>query len=922
MRRRVVELVGPRAERMWVSTFHSACVRILRSHAGRLGYRPSFTIYDDADSRRLIELIMAELGLDTKRFPPRSVPAVIWPGQGRADRRRGVRGDRATDPIRSRRRIADVYAEYQQRLLAANAMDFDDLLLRGGQPAPGLPTTCARPTRSASATSWSTSTRTPTGPRTSWSLLLGRAHRNVCVVGDPTSRSTAGAGADIRNILEFEEAFPDATMIVLEQNYRSTQTILDAANAVIANNLARAAQAPVDRGRAGRRRSAATGPRTSTTRRPGWPARCCGCRDAEQLTLRRRSPSSTGPTPRAGCSRRQLVRAGIPYKVVGGTRFYDRREVKDMLAYLRLLANPADEVSARRIVNVPKRGIGDTSVARLAAWARTTGVHFADALGQAEEAGLTGKALRGARSWPACWPSCGRWRRRRAPGRPGRGGGRADRLPGRARGRAHPRGRRPHREHRRAGRGGRPSTTTSTEFLETVALVADSDELDGDGTRVVADDPAHGQGPGVPGGVPGRAGGRDLPPLPVPRRAPRAGGGAAALLRRDHPGPAAPVPLPRLGRTLWGRTSHNIPSRFLAEVPSELVRDVGAVGPLGGGRARRAVGPPATAPFRRRSPGRAGGPSRARPVPGSTGAEALGLVPGDRWSTTAGGRAWSSRPRGRATGPRPRCASARSGEKSLLLSAAPRCGGPEPAPSGATPAPPAYHRASMKRPYRVVVAKPGLDGHDRGAKVIARALRDAGFEVIYTGLHQTPEQVVEAVVQEDADAVGLSLLSGAHLTLVPRVIEALAAARTRRRAGRRGRDHPRGRHPDAQGAGRGRGLHPRVARCRRSASGWPTPSTGARRRSAPESRRASRPTDRPRSSRPAGDRWPRRTLTSTQHQPRKTEQRTTWISSSTRASSTSPASASRSRRAAWPTPSTRRWPRPTPPATRWWSRPR
>jgi superfamily I DNA/RNA helicase len=244
---------------------------------------------------------------------------------------------------------------------------------------------------------------------------------------------------------------------VLEQNFRSTQTILSVANAVIANNLGRPdkqlftvgdAGDPVLRYRAEDERDEAS-----------WVS-------GEILRLRAAESLAWGDVAvfyRTNAQSRALedsfIFTGIPYKVVGGAKFYDRREVKDVLAYVRVLANPDDEVSARRIVNVPKRGIGDTSVARLAAWAQVNRVSFSEAIDRAEEAGLTGKALRGAEQLSKTWPSCGRWSppstRRLHPA-----GGRPHRLHGRAGGRAHPRGGRAHREHRRAGQRGRPSSTT------------------------------------------------------------------------------------------------------------------------------------------------------------------------------------------------------------------------------------------------------------------------------------------------------------------------------------------------------------------------------------------------------------------------------------------------------------------------------
>ena len=272
MRRRVVELVGPRAERMWVSTFHSACLRILRSHADRLGYQSSFTIYDDTDSRRLIEIIVADSGStpSTSR-PGRWLPSSARPRPSWSTPRRSERS--SSGRTRSERRIADVYAEYQRRLLAANAMDFDDLLMqavrlladlrrRAGRLPGALPLRPGRrvPGHQPGPERAGAPARPATTATSAWS-----ATRDQSVY--------RWRGADIRNILEFEEAFPDATTVLLEQNYRSTQTILDAANAVIANNTVPAAEAPVHRGRGRRPDLPLPGRGRARRGEPGWPAR-------------------------------------------------------------------------------------------------------------------------------------------------------------------------------------------------------------------------------------------------------------------------------------------------------------------------------------------------------------------------------------------------------------------------------------------------------------------------------------------------------------------------------------------------------------------------------------------------------------------------------------------------------------------------
>ena len=615
--------------------------------------------------------------------------------------------------------------------------------------------------------------------------LLGQKHGNVCVVGDSDQSVYKWRGADIRNILEFEEAFPSATIIVLEQNFRSTQTILSVANAVIANNLDRPdkqlftvgdAGDPVLRYRAEDERDEAA-----------WVS-------SEILRLRAAESLAWGDVAvfyRTNAQSRALedsfIFTGIPYKVVGGAKFYDRREVKDVLAYVRVLANPDDEVSARRIVNVPKRGIGDTSVARLAAWAQVNRVSFSEAIDRAEEAGLTGKALRGTEQLSK---TLAELRPLVSTVNPAdfiqlvadRTGYMAELVA--------------EHTHESDGRIENIAELGSVAgqfddvvaFLETVALVADSDDLDGDGTRVSLMTLHTAKGLEFPavfvvgledGIFPHLRSLGEPADLEEERRLFYVGiTRARRHLNLTH----------AWSRTIFGRTQQNIPSRFLGEVPTELVKDVGLVSTREGRNlstdrfADPATGPanvPATGPSDRSG-------DRSRPgsfLPSSTltrrpagprastGAEELGLVAGDGWCTTTGGRARCSVPKERVRGPRPPSISTPSVRRACC-SRPLRCAGREPglAPPPGRP----YHRGCMKRPYRVVVAKPGLDGHDRGAKVIARALRDSGFEVVYTGLHQTPEQVVQAVVQEDADAVGLSLLSGAHLTLVPRIVQLLA----------------------------------------------------------------------------------------------------------------------------------------------------
>jgi DNA helicase-2/ATP-dependent DNA helicase PcrA len=389
MKERVSTLVGPVAHRMWVSTFHSACARILRREAARVGLRSSFTIYDQSDSVRLVDYVRRDLNLDPKRFPPRALHARISAFKNDLVTPDEVLDAAVTPP---EQRYAAVYREYQRRLLEASAVDFDDLLLLAVRLLREHPDALAR---------WRTRfsyilvDEFQDTNLAQWELvrLLAAEHRNVMVVGDSDQAVYAFRGADYRNLLRFEEAFPDATVIVLEQNYRSTQSILDAANAVIANNAARRPKhlwteqvggELLTRYQAEDEHDEANFCASETTRLTDDD----GYRFGDLAVFYRTNAQSR-------ILEESLVRAGIPYRVVGGMKFYDRREVKDSLAYLRALVNPDDEVSWKRIVNVPKRGVGDTSVAKVDQYARASGLTFRDALREAPAANVSGKARTG-----------------------------------------------------------------------------------------------------------------------------------------------------------------------------------------------------------------------------------------------------------------------------------------------------------------------------------------------------------------------------------------------------------------------------------------------------------------------------------------------------------------------------------------------
>ncbi|MBM3674692.1 MAG: DNA helicase PcrA [Actinobacteria bacterium] len=391
MKERVGALVGPVAQKMWVSTFHSACARILRREATLLGYRTSFSIYDDADANRLVDYVRRDLDLDPKRFPPRRLHASIS-----AMKNELVTAEEAKAKAMTPHEVhvADVYEEYQKRLAEASAVDFDDLLL--------LVVRLFREHLDARAR-WQHRFRHVLVDEfqdtnvVQWEIvrLLTEGHRNCMVVGDADQSVYGFRGADYRNLMRFEEAFPDASVIVLDQNYRSTQRILDAANAVIANN---ASHRPkhlwteqvggelIVRYQAEDEHDEAAFVVHELNRLTDGE----GVRFSDVAVFYRTNAQSR-------VVEESLVRAGIPYRIIGGTKFYDRREVKDALGYLRALVNPDDEVAWKRIVNVPKRGVGDTSVRKVDAYAQGAGVVFREALRDGAAAGVTGKALGGIR---------------------------------------------------------------------------------------------------------------------------------------------------------------------------------------------------------------------------------------------------------------------------------------------------------------------------------------------------------------------------------------------------------------------------------------------------------------------------------------------------------------------------------------------
>ncbi|MEU9018720.1 DNA helicase PcrA [Actinomadura sp. NPDC048394] len=379
MKERVDALVGPRSRAMWVMTFHSACVRILRREAKRLGFPTSFSIYDQADAQRLMALVCRELDLDPKRYPPKSFSAQVSNLKNELIDYETFKNRASTHMEQT---LAEAYEMYQARLQQAGAMDFDDLIMMTVnllQVFPEAAEHYRRRFRHVLVDEYQDTNhaqyelvRELTAP------VEGVGAAELCVVGDADQSIYAFRGATIRNILEFERDYPDATTILLEQNYRSTQTILSAANAVIERN-------------ADRKPKRLWSDQGEGHKITGYVAdnehdeAAFVAHEVDRLTdAGDARPGDVAVFYRTNAQSRVFeevfIRVGLPYKVVGGVRFYERKEIRDLLAYLRVLANPEDTVSLRRILNVPKRGIGDRAEACVEAYASRERISFWQAL--------------------------------------------------------------------------------------------------------------------------------------------------------------------------------------------------------------------------------------------------------------------------------------------------------------------------------------------------------------------------------------------------------------------------------------------------------------------------------------------------------------------------------------------------------------
>lgn len=707
MKHRVAALVGPVVKAMWVCTFHSACVRILRAHAEALGYPRTFSIYDQADAQRLAGYVVRDLGLDAKRFPPRGAHGQIslWKNELVTPQ---MALDRASNIFE--RKHAEIYQDYQARLLKAGAMDFDDLLMNVVMLFRQHPEVLAHYQQRFAHVLIDEYQDTNTA-QNEIALQLAAGHENITIVGDgdqclppgtlistldglvpieqiqigdtvlgsgdfgtlqkgdvrrihrgryvgsvvrlvvdgstvagtpdhvvplapsgvetafqrvqvgdqllvlhdgelvrrtvervevehydgpvydlevePTHHYVANGvlvhnsvygwrGADVRNILQFEEVFDDVTTIVLDQNYRSTQTILDAANAVISHNPDRKEKHLwSDKGQGARIvRYHAEDEGDEAT----WVARTIQQTAQERHFIWRDMACFYRTNAQSRVLEEAFMRFGIPYKVVGGTRFYDRREVKDAMAYLKAVVNPADEVSVKRVLNVPKRGVGDTSVAKLDALAQAENISFVDAMRRAQEAGLTGPAARGVASFVDLLDSL-------AVAVADDTMGPGDLLRMALDDSGYSAELEAEETVEAAGRlenlgelvGSAREFTRLDEFLEQVALVADTDEIDDD-DRVVMMTLHSAKGLEYPvvfvlgmeeGVFPHSRALTEPTEMEEERRLAYVGiTRAQQQLHLSH----------AWSRQLFGNTNYNPPSRFLDEIPVSLVEQMGNVG--------------------------------------------------------------------------------------------------------------------------------------------------------------------------------------------------------------------------------------------------------------------------------------------------------------------------------------------------------
>ncbi len=387
MKNRVDDLVGMGSDSIWVSTFHSSCVRILRRYADRIGYDTNFTIYDADDQKSIIKDVCKKLQVDTKMLKERTILSAISNAKdsliGPIEYEMNAFGDY------NKQRIAGVYKEYQATLRKNNAMDFDDLIMLTVELLKGDPEVCAGYHERFQYIMVDEYQDTNTAQ---FELVkqLAAGNRNLCVVGDDDQSIYKFRGANIRNILDFEKVYPDACVIKLEQNYRSSQNILDAANAVIRNNIGRKDKSLWT--------AAGTGSRIHFRQFD------TAYEEAEYIAGDVSSKYYSGKLRYSDCAvlyrtnaqsrllEEQFIRSSIPYNVVGGVNFYSRKEIKDVLAYLKTIDNGKDDLAVKRIINIPKRGIGQTTINKVQDYADERQISFYDALCEADQIKTLGKA--------------------------------------------------------------------------------------------------------------------------------------------------------------------------------------------------------------------------------------------------------------------------------------------------------------------------------------------------------------------------------------------------------------------------------------------------------------------------------------------------------------------------------------------------
>lgn len=387
MRERIEKLVGLAASDIWATTFHSMCVRVLRRDIERLGYQSGFSILDDSDQLSTIKRILSDLNIDSKQFEPRAILSKISAAKNELQTAAKVR-DRAGNPFE--RVVGDVYLEYERKLKINNSLDFDDLIMKTVQlfeTAPDVLDFYHNKFHYIHVDEYQDTNHA----QYRLVSLLAKRRQNLCVVGDSDQSIYGWRGADIKNILSFERDYPQAKVIRLEQNYRSTKTILSIANDVIQNNVERRAK------------------NLWTENGDGEKAVLFKASDervearfiAERIMHHQRNSgqfSDIAILYRTNAQSRVveevLLQEGIPYQIFGGVKFYDRKEIRDVIAYLRLILNPDDDISLLRIINVPRRGIGSTTVAKVQELATNYGLSLFQAFGQAERAGVNGRTLK------------------------------------------------------------------------------------------------------------------------------------------------------------------------------------------------------------------------------------------------------------------------------------------------------------------------------------------------------------------------------------------------------------------------------------------------------------------------------------------------------------------------------------------------